>query len=125
MSGFGPVGSKPVASSGDNFSGTYISVTSGNVVISGITPALSGTDPVNLLSTNREVLWSASAVVNFTSTVREILRDPQTTTIFESIVVREVLRDPELIYVNSGVVIREVLRSGVPITSGGSVSILW
>jgi len=126
MAGFGPVGSAPVASLGGSLSGTIITPLVGSVTVAGFTPTLTGTDPAQIASINREVLLDTPGTVISTTVVREVLRDPQTTSIFEYSVVREVLRDPEVIAVQAYSVVREVLRQGYPLTpQGGSISILW
>lgn len=126
MAGFGPIGSAPVASLGGSLSGTIITPLVGSVTVAGFTPTLTGTDPAQVASINREVLLDASGTVISASVVREVLRDPETTSVLGYSVVREVLRDPDVIAVQSYAVVREVLRQGYPLTpQGGSISILW
>lgn len=124
MSGFNPVGSAPIAAIGSGLAGTIVSPGLGSVTIAGFIPTLSGTDPVNIGSIEREVLFSETGTVKVGTVVREVLRDPETTAVKANLIVREVLRDPELIAARASFIVREVLISG-PRGGGGSISILW
>ena len=74
MAGFGPIGSAPVASLGGSLSGTIVTPRVGSVTVAGFTPTLTGTDPAQVASINREVLLGASGTVISASVVREVLR---------------------------------------------------
>lgn len=107
MAGFDPVGSAPVGSILSTTSGTIVTPLIGTVTVTGVVPAVSGIDPVNVTYLAREILFGGPGEVRASNLVREVLFTENTASV-------------QVTYL-----VREVLVSSNTVAGGGSVSILW
>lgn len=107
MAGFDPVGSAPVGSILSTTSGTIVTPLIGTVTVTGVVPAVSGIDPVNVTQLAREILFGGPGEVRASQVVREVMFTENTA------------------QVRVGYLVREVLVSSNTVAGGGSISILW
>lgn len=107
MAGFGPIASTPVAAL-PSAGGTILGPGKATITITGRTPAIIGTDPVQVGQMVREVMLTGPSELRVGQMSREVMLTEGNASVRVGMMVREVL-----------------MSSNAAQGVGGSISILW